>query len=159
MVYLSLGSNSPDQLNMLTRARILLSAYGGRIVSSSQVYKTDPWGELDQPTFVNQAIAIKTTQDITTFHASCLQIERILGKRKKSKYGQRNIDIDILLFDEKVYDSPALQIPHPRMHLRNFVLIPLAEIAPDAVVPIVNQAVSALLEQSKDQGKVTPLSE
>ena len=144
---------------MLARARILLLSFVGRVITKSRMYETDPWGEYDQPTFVNQVIAIQSDQDLQEVHASCLKIESILGKKKTTKNGPRNIDIDILLFDEEVYNGHDLQIPHPRMHLRNFVLIPLAEIAPKAVVPGKNQTVRALLDQSKDQGKVTPLAE
>jgi len=159
MVYLGLGSNSADKIKMLTRARVLLSAYVGYVEAKSKLYKTDPWGEYDQPTFVNQVIAIQSKKSLHDLHDACLKIEKILGKKKTTKYGPRNIDIDILLFHDKEHTSDDLQIPHPRMHLRNFVLIPLADIAPEAIVPVKNQTVSALLEQSKDQGKVTPLAE
>ena len=159
MIYLGLGSNSPDKLIMLSRARVLITAYIGRIISLSQIYTTEPWGEKDQPTFVNQALALQPELSIKDLHVACLKIEAILEKQKITKYGPRNIDIDILLYNQEVDNSVDLQIPHPRMHLRNFVLIPLAEIAPEAVVPLKKQVVSALLDQTKDQGKVTPLAE
>jgi len=159
MVYLGLGSNSIDKEQMLQRARIWMSCLLGVVEARSSIYLTDPWGYDDQPTFINQVVAVSTKLSLLDLHQACLDIEAILGKHKTSKYGPRNIDIDILVYEKVVHSSVDLQIPHPRLHLRNFVLIPLAEIAPGLIIPTENQSVEALLKQCKDQGKVTPLAE
>ena len=143
-VYLGLGSNSSDRLEMIRRARILINVFMGRILKQSALYCTDPWGEIDQDIFINQVVSLETDQSPKQFHKHLLTVEKILSKKKTSKYGPRNIDIDILLFGDIVLDEVDLEIPHPRMHMRNFVLVPLAEIAPAAIHPVLNRSIKDL---------------
>ena len=159
-VYIALGSNSEGRIEMLKRARLMLSAYMGKVLSKSKVYASDPWGYEEQPAFVNQVVKISTYLDPPALYQALAKSEQILDKRKdSSKYGPRNIDIDILLYGSESIDHPDVQIPHPRMHLRNFVLIPLAEIASGLLIPGFEDPIEVLLEQCEDQGKVTPIEE
>jgi len=154
--YLGLGSNSADKELMLRRARILISTCMGSIERKSKIYKTAPWGYLDQDDFINQVIAVKTSLDIRSLHEALLLTEKTLDKQKDSKYGPRNIDIDILFYDQSIYDTDDLKIPHPRMHERNFVLIPLSEIASEVVHPVFKKTIKYLAGVCKDNGSVTP---
>lgn len=158
-VYLGLGSNSQNKLAMLRRARILITAILGVISKTSKIYHSDPWGYEEQPIFINQILLVQYDGDMHELHEQTQHIEQVLGKKKTSKYGPRNIDIDILLVDDMVYQRDDLEIPHPRLHLRNFVLIPLAEIAPGLIIPVKNESVESLLNQCTDNGKVTPVAE
>lgn len=158
-IYLGLGSNSIDKVEMLKRARILVSALLGEVVKVSKLYATDPWGYEDQPIFINQVIEVRVSAEVEKIIEITFFIEQQLGKKKTSKLGPRNIDIDILLVDDLMYSKEDVEIPHPRLHLRNFVLIPLAEIAPGLMIPDHDETVESLLNQCTDKGKVTSLSE
>ena len=149
-VYLGLGSNSSDRLEMIRRARILINVFMGQILKQSALYSTAPWGEIDQDIFINQVISLETNQSPKQFHKYLLKVEKILSKKKTTKYGPRNIDIDILLFGNIVVDEEDLEIPHPRMHLRNFVLVPLAEIAPSEIHPVLNRSIKDLEDECLD---------
>ena len=144
-VYLSLGSNVGD------RASQLLSAVGrlettGRVVAVSSFYETEPVEFTPQPWFLNCAVALESSQTPQQLMDSILLIEQEMGRRRLQKKGPRIIDIDILLFDDAVVDSPELTIPHPALHQRRFALKPLAEIAPDVLHPVLKKAVRELLE-------------
>jgi len=144
-VYLSLGSNVGD------RASQLLSAVGrlettGRVVAVSSFYETEPVEFTPQPWFLNCAVALESSQTPQQLMDSILLIEQEMGRRRLQKKGPRTIDIDILLFDDAVVDSPELTIPHPALHQRRFALKPLAEIAPDVLHPVLKKAVRELLE-------------
>jgi 2-amino-4-hydroxy-6-hydroxymethyldihydropteridine diphosphokinase len=144
-VYLSLGSNVGD------RASQLLSAVGrlettGRVVAVSSFYETEPVEFTPQPWFLNCAVALESSQTPQQLMDSILLIEQEMGRRRLQKKGPRTIDIDILLFDDAVVDSPELTIPHPALHQRRFALKPLAEIAPDVLHPVWKKAVRELLE-------------
>jgi 2-amino-4-hydroxy-6-hydroxymethyldihydropteridine diphosphokinase len=144
-VYLSLGSNVGD------RASQLLSAVGrlettGRVVAVSSFYETEPVEFTPQPWFLNCAVALESSQTPQQLMDSILLIEQEMGRRRLQKKGPRTIDIDILLFDDAVVNSPELTIPHPALHQRRFVLKPLAEIAPDVLHPVLKKAVRELLE-------------
>ncbi len=156
ITYLGLGSNTGTKHNMLRRARILINIYIGPIRKKSTVYTTAPWGYLDQEDFINQVIEVETQLDVEELHQNLLHIERILGKSKDSKYGPRNIDIDILLFNQLIYKKGDLEIPHARMHERNFVLIPLSEIANDVIHPVLDKTIEYLAGVCDDDGSVTP---
>lgn len=156
IVYIGLGSNIGSKHDMLKRARILINIYMGAISKQSTIYTTAPWGYLDQEDFINQVIEVETKLDVQELHQTLLHIEEILGKTKDSKYGPRNIDIDILLFDQLIYKKGDLEIPHARMHERNFVLIPLSEIANDAIHPVLDKTIEYLASVCDDDGSVTP---
>ena len=147
--YLGLGGNLGDRLAALTEALGLLdSAAGMSRTACSSVYETDPWGVADQPSFLNLVVAYDTTLGPADLLTACKSVEATVGRTPSFRWGPRLIDVDILLYGEQVVDSaePDLQIPHPRMAQRAFVLVPLAEIAPDARVPPQGDTVRRLLD-------------
>jgi 2-amino-4-hydroxy-6-hydroxymethyldihydropteridine diphosphokinase len=144
LAYLSLGSNVGDRDQNL-RGAIDRLRTGGSVVSVSSFYETEPVEFRDQPWFLNCAIALETTQSATQLLATALEIERALGRQRTQSKGPRTIDIDILLFDDLVVDSPNLTIPHPAIPERRFVLEPLADIAPDRLHPELKKTIGQLL--------------
>jgi 2-amino-4-hydroxy-6-hydroxymethyldihydropteridine diphosphokinase len=144
LVYLSLGSNVGDREANLTACIALLRKLGDvRQVSSR--YETEPMEMRDQPWFLNCAVELDTTQTPEQLLAGIRTIEAELGRERTVAKGPRTIDIDILLVGNLVIQSAELQVPHPAMHLRRFVLEPLAEIAPNAVHPLLGVPVRELL--------------
>lgn len=138
VAYLGLGGNLGDRLASLTEAlRFLDATPGMRRVACSSVYETEPWGITDQPSFLNLVAAFETTLSPQDLLAVCKQVESQVGRTESYRWGPRLIDVDILLYGDQVVSvaDPDLQIPHPRMTQRAFVLVPLAEIAADATVP------------------------
>ena len=130
-VYFGLGSNLGDCRKNLERAIRLIGDRVGRVTRQSSFLETDPWGFESQNKFVNAVILCETTKSPREVLVLTQQIERDMGRRKKSvsgTYTDRTIDIDILLYDDLTVDEPDLQIPHPLMHRRDFVMIPLEEI-------------------------------
>lgn len=135
-VYLGLGSNVGDRQAQLNEAiRLLDEKKGIEVVKVSSFYETAPVGYVDQPDFLNLCIAIKTDLSPQAVLENALEIEQALHRVRKERWGPRTLDIDILMYDDEVIESPDLVIPHPRMTERAFVLIPLQEIAPDTVEP------------------------
>lgn len=156
-VALGLGSNTADKLHMLKRARILINILAGTVISASQLFSTEPWGHKDQGEFINQVLIISSDLSPKELHTTFQNIEILLDKKKRGpKYGPRNIDIDLLLYDQVIVDDENLYIPHPRMHERNFVLIPLTTIAPDMIHPTLNMSIDKLAAQCSDESKVVP---
>jgi 2-amino-4-hydroxy-6-hydroxymethyldihydropteridine diphosphokinase len=131
---LGLGSNLGDKRDNLTRAITRLADQGLRIIARSADYRTPPWGPVAQDWFVNACLLVRTAHSPRALLDLCLKVESELGRVRDQRYGPRMIDIDILTYDDLVLDSPALTIPHPRLRERAFVLVPLAEIAPDLVI-------------------------
>lgn len=134
-VYLSLGSNLGDRREYLRRALEMLSGLPGtRLISTSSVIETPPWGKTDQPTFLNMAAELETSLPPEELLDGIRAIEDALGRRRTEQWGPRTLDIDILVFEGEERDTPALKLPHPYLVERRFVLEPLAEIAPNLVV-------------------------
>lgn len=131
---LSLGGNIGDVSATITDALAALEAAGVRIVARSSDYRTAPWGKTDQPDFTNVSAVIETDQAPYDLLATCLEVERQLGRVRHERWGPRLIDIDIIAYDGVRLDDAALTLPHRHAHERGFVLIPLAEIAPDLLV-------------------------
>jgi 2-amino-4-hydroxy-6-hydroxymethyldihydropteridine diphosphokinase len=134
-VYLSLGGNLGDPAKSMGAALRMLDADADtRVTGVSSLYRTPPWGKLDQPDFLNAAAGLSTRLSPRALLDLCLDAERKLKRVREERWGPRLIDIDILVFGDRVIHETGLEVPHPRMLERAFVLAPLAEIAPDLVV-------------------------
>ncbi|MER9935643.1 2-amino-4-hydroxy-6-hydroxymethyldihydropteridine diphosphokinase [Mesorhizobium sp. M0088] len=134
-VYLSLGGNLGDPAKSMGAALRMLDADADtRVTGVSSLYRTPPWGKLDQPDFLNAAAEFSTVLAPRALLDLCLDAERKLKRVREERWGPRLIDIDILVFGDRVIHETGLEVPHPRMLERAFVLAPLAEIAPSLVV-------------------------
>ena len=143
VIYLSLGSNLGDRaLNLQNSITSLPPKV--QLLAQSSIYETEPWGYVDQPAFLNQVIKANTTLDPLALLAFLKGIEVAIGRHETFRFGPRLIDLDILLYDNLILDSPDLTIPHPRIPERAFVLVPLAEIAPDLCHPVYNKTIQEL---------------
>jgi 2-amino-4-hydroxy-6-hydroxymethyldihydropteridine diphosphokinase len=156
-VFLLLGSNLGNPLSNLTEARQHISRQAGKIITQSSVYKTAAWGNTDQPDFYNQALEIQAYKTPQETLDTVLDIEKAMGRTRKTQWGSRLIDIDILLWDNEIIDRPTLSVPHPHLHHRRFVLIPLAEIAPEIIHPTLRKSITQLLLQCTDNLAVEKL--
>lgn len=155
--FLSLGSNLGEETKYLARARRLLERSGIQIVRSSSLYSTQPVGMSDQPWFANQVIEIATALRPPGLLRLLKKVEKTLGRRPGPINGPRLIDIDILLAGDLVMKGKNLIIPHPRLDKRNFVLVPLKEIAPETIHPVTKTTVSDLCKTSEDAAIVRRL--
>jgi 2-amino-4-hydroxy-6-hydroxymethyldihydropteridine diphosphokinase len=151
--FLSLGSNLGDKRANLLRALSALGKAGVKVLGASSVYRTQPVGDTAQPWFYNQVIEVNTVLPPGKLLALAKKVERTLG-RPARKSGPRTVDIDILLAGDRIIVTAELTIPHPRIAERNFVLIPLKEIAPQAVHPILGIDVKELSRRSRDRSLV-----
>jgi 2-amino-4-hydroxy-6-hydroxymethyldihydropteridine diphosphokinase len=133
--FLGLGSNLGDRLENLHRALDLLEARGIRVVRSSRVYETDPVGGPEQPDHLNAVVEVEAPGLARELLEACLAVEEELGRVRGERWGPRTVDLDVLTFDDETIDEPDLQVPHPRMHERGFVLIPLLELDADPPLP------------------------
>ena len=158
IAYLLLGGNLGNREENLRKAIELTTANIGEIESISSVYETAAWGKTDQPSFLNQAISVKTHLTAIEVLDKALEIEQMLGRIRKEKWGERLIDIDLILLGNEVVDiENKLQLPHPQMQNRKFVMAPLAEIAPDIVHPVLGKTISEIFENLTDNLEVKKL--
>jgi 2-amino-4-hydroxy-6-hydroxymethyldihydropteridine diphosphokinase len=151
IVYLALGSNVGDRLANLKEAIAALTPQM-EVKAKSAVYETPPVGYEDQPKFLNQVIRVKTYLDPEPLLKHLKRLEVALGRQESFPNGPRLIDIDILFFDELVLYSPALVIPHPRLHERAFVLLPLMDLDPELVHPVNKKSVREMLAACNTDG-------
>ena len=152
--FLLTGGNLGDRLKNLERAAQLLEKNCGRMIKRSSVYETAAWGKTDQANFLNQVLEMETALTPQLLISEILKIENLMGRERTEKYGPRIIDIDILFFNDEMINAPGLMIPHPELQNRRFVLIPLAEIAPNLSHPILKKNIVQLLKDSKDELEV-----
>lgn len=145
--YLGLGANLGERRATLRQARQALAALPGvELIASSRLYEgAAVGGPAGQPDYLNAVLAVTTTLDPLTLLRHCLVIEAGLGRERSERWGARTIDIDLLLLSNLVLDSPELQLPHPRLHQREFVLRPLAELSPGLIHPLRQRSVAELL--------------
>ncbi|MCK5146619.1 2-amino-4-hydroxy-6-hydroxymethyldihydropteridine diphosphokinase [bacterium] len=155
-VFIGLGSNIGDRYKNLSDAIIALDSFpGNELCNISSVYETEPWGLKDQAGFLNMVCELQTTLSAVELLAACLSIERSLGRERHIKWGPRSIDIDILLMGYDIINNRNLQVPHPHLSERRFVLRPLVELAPDYVVPGLDRSLIVLLDCCTDTCAVT----
>ncbi len=155
--FLGLGSNLGNRLLNLARARRLLEEAGVKVGRESSVYRTQPKGYAAQPWFYNQVLEVKTSLGPVELLNAAKSIETKLKRLPSLRNGPRRIDIDIILAGRTVLRSQRLTLPHPRLTGRNFVLVPLEEIAPNEVHPVLGKTVRALLAESRDPAAVVRL--
>jgi 2-amino-4-hydroxy-6-hydroxymethyldihydropteridine diphosphokinase len=157
-VYLLIGGNIGDRFFFLGDAQRLISQQCGPVTSSSAVYETAAWGKEDQPAFLNQVLVIQTALGPVELMAAILVIEQQMGRLRRERNGERNIDIDILYYENEVLELPELTIPHPRIYMRKFALIPLLELNATKIDPVHNKTIQALLEACPDSLEVRQFS-
>ena len=157
-VYLLLGSNLGDRRKLIDEAILEIGAQVGAVFQQSSFYETAAWGREDQPGFLNVAIGVATALNPMEVLEKVLRIEQDLGRVRLEKWGSRLIDIDLILFDDLIVDEgPVLQIPHPQMQHRKFVLEPLAELIPHYKHPLLQQTIQELLESLDDNLAVSKI--
>lgn len=150
VVFLLLGANLGSPLKQLELAQKMLVENVGKLHSESAIYESEAWGVEDQPKFLNKVIHLTTPFDPHETLAICQNVEDTLGRVRKEKWGSRIIDIDILYYNSEVLDEPFLKIPHPYLHLRKFTLVPLVEIAPHGIHPVLKYTNEELLLRCSD---------
>jgi len=156
---IGLGGNIGPVLQHLIQAILAIKEEVGSVQKVSSIYQTKAWGIEDQPDFLNQVLLVETKLTPSELLTTCLSIEQSLGRDRVNgqHWRERVIDIDILLYEHRIIDLPQLKIPHPYLHKRNFVLIPLNEILPTYVHPILQKSIRNLTEICKDKMEVNPL--
>ena len=158
-VHLLTGANLGDCKATLAKARQMLEKRVGTVVKASHLYETEPWGDVEQPNYLNQALELATTLSPRQLLDATKSIEKELGRQRQTKWGARMVDIDILFFAHLAISSTQLTIPHPHIHRRNFVLIPMLEIAPHKQHPIFKKTIQELYMESEDDLEVVMLEE
>jgi 2-amino-4-hydroxy-6-hydroxymethyldihydropteridine diphosphokinase len=155
--YLCLGGNIGNRESSLEQALGLIHKKAGQVTTRSGLYETEAWGVSNQQAYLNQCICLHTNLEAGELLETLLSIEEELGRQRNGSatYEPRTIDIDILFFNDTVINSGKLIVPHPRLHLRKFVLVPLAGIAPDYLHPVLNKTIFSLLNECPDTSRVT----
>lgn len=155
--YILTGGNVGNSATYLKQAIALLNESCGNVVQSSGLYQTAAWGKTDQAAFLNQALLLQTSLDAVSLMKALLLVEEKMGRKRLEKYGPRIIDLDILLFNEEIYHTSLITIPHPELANRRFALVPLAEIAGNIIHPILKKSIATLLNDCPDYSDVKKL--
>ena len=142
--YVALGSNLGDKEGNLRSALELLEEHGVEVVKVSTFICTEPYGVTDQPQFLNGACEVRTSMTPLALLHTLLKIEQEMGRVRLRHWGERNIDLDLLLYEDVVMNTPELKLPHPDMQNRDFVLLPLAEIASEFIHPVLHKSIGEL---------------
>lgn len=153
-VFLITGGNLGNRKKNLQTAVTLIEEQVGRIIQSSKIYETEPWGLAGQPAFYNQGHIVKSKLDAQTIIDVILKIEVKMGRVRTVKNAARIIDIDILFFNDEIINEPNLIVPHPEIINRRFVLMPLYELMPEMIHPVTGKSIAELLSTCKDELKV-----
>lgn len=154
-VFLGIGTNLGNREASLKGAIECIKESIGTVVSTSSVYETEPWGFSSDDQFLNMVVEVETVLKPSGLLGRMLMIEAKMGRLRSGEgYSSRLIDLDILLFGNIVMNTKSLVIPHPRLHERKFVLVPLSEIAPDVVHPVLKKDIKTLLKECTDKSKV-----
>lgn len=143
--YVALGSNLGDKEGNVRHALVLLKEHGVEVVKASTFICTEPYGVTDQPQFLNGVCEVRTSLEPLELLRTLLEIEQEMGRVRVRHWGERNIDLDLLLYEDVVMNTPELILPHPDMQNRDFVLLPLAEIAPEIVHPTLQKTIHELV--------------
>lgn len=154
-IYIGLGVNLGDRAHQLQRALEEMEKEGIKVTQQSALYETEAWGYEDQPAFLNQTVEVSTRLSPIDLLDRLQVIEKRLGRQERKRWHQREIDLDILYYSDQIVKTPDLQIPHPYVRERNFVLVPLAEIAGTFVDPETGESIQAALKQCTDSNTLT----
>jgi 2-amino-4-hydroxy-6-hydroxymethyldihydropteridine diphosphokinase len=158
VAYVGLGSNLGDREALVFQAIAMLGALSQtNVVRRAGIYETEPVGRQDQPWFVNTVVQIETTLGPETLLTQTQEIETRLGRQRQAHWGPREIDLDILLYGDRVMNTSQLTLPHPELHRRRFVLVPLCELAPDLIHPVLKRPLRELLSALPETKQVTLL--
>jgi 2-amino-4-hydroxy-6-hydroxymethyldihydropteridine diphosphokinase len=157
--YLIVGGNQGNVLDTFRKVKIELKQQIGEIISESYIYRTAAWGDVKQPDYLNQVLSISSKLFADEVLNYCLAIEVLHGRVRnpENQWAPRTIDIDILYYGNEIINTAQLTLPHPRLHQRNFVLVPLVEIAAELIHPIFQKSNAQLLEECVDQLEVNEL--
>lgn len=158
LAYLLIGGNLGDRIHNLGKAATFIQKELGKIIKKSSIYETASWGITGQPHFLNQVLAVETKLSPQQLINKILLIENKMGRERTQKNASRIIDIDILFFNDEVIEKPGLTIPHPEIQNRRFALIPMDEIAPAMIHPLLRVSIKELLSTSKDKLEVKLLN-
>lgn len=158
VAYLLLGSNEGDRFDWLEKGKAMIGENDNIITAASAIYETAAWGLEEQPDFLNQVIQVNTILNPPDLLNHIQQVENRLGRQRTVKWGQRTLDIDILLYNDEIVELPELHIPHPFLAKRRFTLAPLAEIAPYIIHPIYSKTILELLNTCPDPLPVNKVS-
>ncbi len=155
LAYIGFGSNIGERLTYIQNSLYSLSVVEGITLKTiSSIYKTEPVGNVAQDDFLNGVVSVETSLSPHSLLHTLKDIEISIGRKHRTRWGPREIDMDILIYDDLCLQTPDLTIPHPEMHLRRFVLTPLAEISSDLPHPVLNKSILSLLHSLKDDKSV-----
>lgn len=158
LIYLCIGGNLGEREANLEETRMFLNFNFGDVVAASSIYETEAWGMPNAPAFLNQIVLIKTTLTDAELLQEIAELEEFYGReREAGQYLNREMDVDVVFIGDEIIETEKLVVPHPRMHLRRFVLVPMSELAPDFVHPISKKSMEELLKECQDQSKVTKI--